>query len=428
MTTWTAIIVNYNGAAFLDACLIALGETRHPPREIILVDNASTDESLQDLYGYPHVDVIALDHNRGYAGGANIGLRRVEDPLAVIMNPDIEVDRDFGTALSTAFEDDRVGAVSGLLLYPDGRTIQHAGGVLSRPHLFTDHRGRGKALSDEFQRVFEPDFLTGAALGIRMDAVRQVSGFDERFVPAYYEDVDLCVRLREAGWKLRYDPALRALHHEGVTLERSDDYYVFLHRNRLRYAMKHLSDEEWNRDFVPAEFERLRHEIETASDENWATVAGIEALASVMRTFDAPDLPPLASAPEGFPSGPSADDLADLHEHRSVSGQLRRSRLPGLNLLRRFIMSLGPRQYVDDALARQRAFNDAVVLALERQRDLNREQTALALLHAMTALGVMRTLASGDELPDDRDDDVATEIDPARPDHSGEKRDEQSER
>ena len=80
-----------------------------------------------------------------------------------------------------------------------------------------------------------------------MEAVRQISGFDEQFAPAYYEDVDFSVRIRAAGWNVELVPTLRGLHHEGVTLQRETAYYVLLQRNRLRYALKHLSPRQWQR-------------------------------------------------------------------------------------------------------------------------------------------------------------------------------------
>ncbi|MGH9176867.1 MAG: glycosyltransferase family 2 protein, partial [Vicinamibacterales bacterium] len=93
---WTAVVVNYNGAGYIESCLAALQRTRPAPAEVVVVDNASTDDSLQELHGFPRAIVQAQPRNRGFAGGANAGIASVETEIALLMNPDVEVDEDFG--------------------------------------------------------------------------------------------------------------------------------------------------------------------------------------------------------------------------------------------------------------------------------------------------------------------------------------------
>ena len=275
---WTAVVVNYNGAGFLEACLAALQRTRPAPVEIIVVDNASTDDSLQELHGFPRAIVQAQSRNLGFAGGANAGLATVETDIALLMNPDVEVDPDFGQALLGAFvDDDRLGAVGALLRYPDSNLIQHAGGIIERPLMTTRHVGYGQSLTDAPALPTDVEFVTGGAMGLRMSAFRQIDGFDVAFSPVYYEDVDLSGRLRNAGWAVRIIPNLRAAHHEGVKLSRGDSYYRHLHRNRIRFALKHLSGHEWRTAFVPAEYERLRHELHVPDWDGWQARSGAES-------------------------------------------------------------------------------------------------------------------------------------------------------
>lgn len=390
---WTAIVVNYNGDTFLDACLIALQGVRLKPAAVIVVDNASTDDSLLELNGFPWANVFAQRENLGYAGGANAGLAAVETDYAVILNPDVELDPDFGRALVATFDArPRLGAAGALLLYPDGRTIQHAGGTVARPSLFADHLGRGEPLSAEYELERAIDFATGAALCLRMEAVREIGGFDEQFTPAYYEDVDICTRLKERGWEVRFAPALRGLHYEGVTLGKSTAYYNHIHRNRLRYALKHLSPDAWRNEFVPAEVARLRHELKVAGGEGWPASTGAGAVDMLLRaTGDRHDWQrPSVLSDSAFPSAQPATD--ELHP---LLGQAPPFAPGNRSLLGRIcgLINLLPRWYLGRALRGQQALNEALVRNLIDQQQLNlqqdrfnREQTASILLYALTTL------------------------------------------
>jgi GT2 family glycosyltransferase len=391
---WTAVFVNYNGGGYLEGCLAALRAAR--PADIFVVDNASTDDSLQELFQFPEAQALPLAENLGFSGGANAGLDEVETELAVILNPDVEVAPDFGRRLLAAFAaNPQLGAAGALLLYPDGETIQHAGGILERPLLTTRHRGYGEPLSPAYQLQTDIDFATGAALCLRTAAVHEIGGFDEELAPVYYEDVDLCLRLRAAGWQVRYLPELRAVHHEGVTLQRSRAYHTHFHRNRLRFALKHLSANEWRRDFVPAEAERLRWELFQELSEDWLDVSGAGALDWLARATGEPDewTRPTLLWPElvPFDEGP----LAQARAAWQVEGRPLTSSLPLLGRLRNFINNLGPRWYVDQALAQQREFNQAVVQFLEQQERRDREQTAALLLLALLSLERLRDPAAG---------------------------------
>lgn len=392
---WSAVIVNYNGATFLEFCLFALREVALQPHQTIVVDNASTDDSLFELNGFPEAVVLPQEENLGFAGGANLGLTQVETDYAVVMNPDVEVNPDFGNALVGAFDGNRqLGATGALLLYPDRKTVQHAGGILERPLLTTRHRGYREQYTPDFDQEVAIDFATGAALGVRMAAVREVGGFDESLTPVYYEDVDLCTRLRTHDWDVRLVPDLRAIHYEGVTLQRSTAYYTYLHRNRLRYALKHLSGDVWRREFVPAEIARLRGEFQSHFGEDWPAVTGAGAIDSLLRMPSGPDSWGPDTALQSESLSTASGSLAQARQLWDVQVGPLRSRIPLVGRFRNFINNLGPRWYVDSALAGQRAFNEAVVQTLDAQDRINREQMATTLLYALIMLERLRTNAS----------------------------------
>ncbi|HUG14928.1 MAG TPA: glycosyltransferase family 2 protein [Thermomicrobiales bacterium] len=387
---WTAIIINYNGASYLGPCLSALESVDVPPAAVIVVDNASTDDSLAELIAYPRVELLAQPRNLGFAGGANAGLRATTTDVALLLNPDVEVAPDFGFELLAVFARyPRLGAAGALLTYPGSARIQHAGGIIERPLMTTRHRGYGDTTVGAYQVAADVDFVTGGAMALRTESVRAVGGFDELLAPVYYEDVDLCVRMRDAGWRVMFTPSLRGEHHEGVTLKREASYYRHLHRNRLRFALKHMSHAEWADGFVPAELARLRYELASTHDASESETSGAGAIEAVLRGLDGPDAWNASLALPGWPVS-----IADIDVARTlidVTGSRPRSRLPLVGWLRNKVKGIGPRWYVDPAFEKQHAFNAAVVRALDAHERRHREQTAALLLLALDALGRLRT-------------------------------------
>jgi O-antigen biosynthesis protein len=243
---WAAVMVNHNGAVFLDPCLRALFGCDVPPAEVVVVDNASTDDSLRELIAWPRVDVRSSPTNLGFAGGANLGIAVTEAPLVVVLISDVEVDRSFGSALQRIFGSaPRLGAAGAKLRYPEKGTIQHAGGMVEYPLLTTHYSGADEPDRGEWDSPADVDFVAGIAMALRRAAFDAVGGFDEDFYPAYYEDVDLCFRLLVAGWQVRYEPLLTATYYQSAPLEQVVFDLGAYHRSRLRFALKHLSRDAW---------------------------------------------------------------------------------------------------------------------------------------------------------------------------------------
>ena len=368
---WAVVIVNYNSAAYLDGCLTALRKLENRPDEIIVVDNASSDDSLADLAVWPQVVIEASTRNLGFAGGANRGISRSDAPLVVVLNPDVELDPSYGAALLKVFADNpTLGAAGAKLRYPDSDLLQHAGGDIDAFHLGASHRGYREQDRGQWDTPSDVNYVTGAALALRRQAFDKVGGFDERFWPAYFEDVDLCWRLRDAGWQVRYQPELTGVHVESVTLARSVAYYRSYFRNRIRFALKHFSAEQWWGSFIPNEISRLRGAISAIGDLDWPVTTGATALEELAR-FSQPPRESDAVLLDGEPLLAMIRALAEVRERRvvvpddatPVSGVGR----IGEGLLRRF-------------LGRQQVFNDAVTRALEAQDRVNRELSAQILL------------------------------------------------
>jgi GT2 family glycosyltransferase len=260
MTSASLIVINWNGAAFLAACLEALLEQVTAKDEIIVVDNDSTDHSIELVRArFPGVRVLCNRRNRGYAGGANTGLRAARGDALVLLNPDVEARAGWLAALKAALKDTQVGVAGCKLYYPGGDVIQHAGGITRFPQATADHHGYRQHDDGQWDQEREVDYVTGAALALRRDILDAVGFFDEGFYPAYYEEADYCFRARQAGYGVRYVPQAVATHHEHAALgEESYHYLRYFHRNRLRFVLKHRGPGYFLDDFMPAELDWLK--------------------------------------------------------------------------------------------------------------------------------------------------------------------------
>ena len=227
--TATVLVVNYEGETLLGPCLDALrgqGAAR-----VVVVDNASCDGSLALLRAREDVDVIASPTNLGYAGAIDLVLGSVATPYLVVLNTDTEVAPGWLDALVAPFADAAVAATSSRLVLPDGR-LQSTGGGFD-PAGYGRDRGFGQP--DDGRDADDPDvaYACGAAMGLRVDAVRAVGGTDPRFF-MYYEDAELCWRLRLAGHAVRYAPDALVVHQHSATVGAGSLFHTrWTERNRL---------------------------------------------------------------------------------------------------------------------------------------------------------------------------------------------------
>ena len=213
------IIPVFNKVEFTFQCLRSLiQEIDLSEHEIIVVNNASTDETARVLsYFKDIVRVVSNEANMGFVDACNQGGRAARGEYLVFLNNDtVVLEGWLKNLLDTIESDETVGAVGSLFLYPDG-LIQEAGAIVWKDG-GAFHYGWGKSPENR-QYVFarEVDYCSGASLLIRKTIFDTLGGFDRRFAPAYYEDVDLCMGVRSLGYKVVYQPASRLIHYEGVT-------------------------------------------------------------------------------------------------------------------------------------------------------------------------------------------------------------------
>ncbi len=230
----SVIVVNWNGRAHLERCLEALAYQSCRPFETIVVDNGSTDGSVE-LLGeeYPKVRVISLDRNLGFAAGNNAGILASSAPFIATLNNDTEADPQWlEQLLGPALADPSVGMVASKMLFAHQLgTINSAGIAIDLAGIAWDRMGGEQdGGGDEVVEVFGP--CAGAALYRRV-MLEEVGLFDEEFF-AYLEDVDLAWRAQLAGWRCLYAPAAKVAHvHSATGVEGSPFKSYHLGRNKL---------------------------------------------------------------------------------------------------------------------------------------------------------------------------------------------------
>lgn len=237
--TVSVVIPNWNGRAWLPACLAAVAAQEQAPDEVIVVDNGSQDGSLAYLaQEHPHVRVIALHHNTGFAHAANAGWRSADADHVALINTDVVLAPDWlGRMVAALQADPRRGAVACKMvaLQSTGR-LYDAGDVLRRDGACEQ---RGRFMRDD-GRFDEPGEVFAACAGAalyRRDALAAVGGFDERYF-AYLEDVDLGLRLRLAGWVCGYEPAIARHAGEGSSHQLPGGHHRLVTRNTLLLVAK----------------------------------------------------------------------------------------------------------------------------------------------------------------------------------------------
>ena len=227
------VVVHYGDPEPTHACVRSLAaDASACSRRVVVMDNAGDFEAGTG----GAVEVVRTGRNLGFGAAANVGVERLgagpHDAL-VVLNNDIEVASGFLDAAVAALRDPGVALASGPL-YLDrlGGTLWYAGGGVSWP-TGTVWQATSRRAAARARRV---GFVPGAAFAVRPEAWAQAGGFDASYF-LYNEDVDLCLRLRRAGWRLAYTPAMAATHRLGAvtgSAERSPFYLEHMTATRLR--------------------------------------------------------------------------------------------------------------------------------------------------------------------------------------------------
>lgn len=242
-----AIIVNWNGVEDTLEVLRELEGVEGPPLRILVVDNGSTDDSVDRLRSEcPEIELIETGENLGFAGGNLAGIRRaLQQPdtgWVLLINNDVAVDKGFLPPLIEACLDPGVGASAPKIYYfePDD-LIWAAGGRLRLRETVTEEFGQGLPDGPAFSEARDMTYLTTCCLMIPRDAVERVGPLD----PLYFigvDDADWCRRAQDAGYRLRYVPESRIWHKVAVSTGGSYTPFKTFHtgRSNTLYARRHF--------------------------------------------------------------------------------------------------------------------------------------------------------------------------------------------
>jgi len=232
------IIVNWNGWADTIKCIESLAHIDYDSLSVLLVDNGSTDDSVIRIRtAFPNLEIIESCTNLGFGGGNNLGIRQAlqRDPKYLwLLNNDTVVEPGTLAALVAAIQEDRsLGAVGSVLRYAHApELIQAWGGGHINLWTGTSRHFHSPVPCDQL------DYLTAASILIRTEVLEQVGIFDEQYF-MYWEDTDLCFRIRRAGWRLAVAEKAILLHKENASSGAKStrfDYYVTL--NGIRFLRK----------------------------------------------------------------------------------------------------------------------------------------------------------------------------------------------
>jgi GT2 family glycosyltransferase len=212
--------------------------------ELIVVDNGSRDGSVDLVRGsFPHVNVVQLDSNEGFAGGVSKGIARARGDWIAVFNNDTTIEPDAISVMLRAGESDRrVGAVAAQMRFADSREILNSAGLeLDRLGVAAD-RLVGTRVSDHTEREpYEVFGATGGAALFRRAMLEQVGGFDETYF-AFFEDADLAWRAQSHGWRAVYAPQAVVYHHHSATAQHGSPAKLYLvGRNRVRTLAKNAT-------------------------------------------------------------------------------------------------------------------------------------------------------------------------------------------
>jgi N-acetylglucosaminyl-diphospho-decaprenol L-rhamnosyltransferase len=256
----SAVIVNYNAGPELRAALQSIAHEMAGCRwEALVVDNVSTDGSSDYVWEFaPHARVLRNTVNVGFGRGINQGVAASSAPLILIMNPDCRLERDAVARMRAELEERvRCAVVGPRVLDPDG---SEQGSARGDPDMLTGLFGRTGALryllpSSAVSRrnvvgsgggSVTVDWVSGACMLVRRAAFDEVGGFDARYF-LYWEDADLCRRLRARGYEIRYVPAAAAVHQVGRSSRTAPAASIkAFHESAYLYYSTHIAPGPWN--------------------------------------------------------------------------------------------------------------------------------------------------------------------------------------
>ncbi|MDH5366352.1 MAG: glycosyltransferase family 2 protein [Cyclobacteriaceae bacterium] len=250
MSTTSVVILNYNGRKFLEQFLPTVIQHSNN-HEVIIADNCSTDNSITFLkQEYPNIRMIQIPDNKGYSAGYNYALQQVKSDYYVLLNSDIEVSANWIAPIIELMDQDEniAAAQPKIRSYHNRDQFEYAGAAggfidtlgypFCRGRIFNTVENDNGQYDDE-KTIF---WATGACLFIRASIFHELKGFDDDFF-AHMEEIDLCWKIQNRGYRVVYSPKSTVYHVGGGTLQKSNPKKTYLNfRNGLSLIFKNYSN------------------------------------------------------------------------------------------------------------------------------------------------------------------------------------------
>lgn len=257
------IVLDYNTHDETEECLESLSKVDYSGLDvkIIVIDNGSRDNYKIQITNYKlQIDIIKTEENLGFAGGNNLGIEKAlawGADFIMFLNNDTIVEKSFLAELVNVFSKNKnIGIVvpkiyfaKGFEFHKDkyekeelGKVIWYAGGIMDWENIIGHHRGVDEVDHGQYDEISETDYATGCCFVVPSEIFEKVGVYDEKYY-LYYEEIDLCERLRRYGYKILYVPTSKIWHKNAASSGGSgsalQDYYIT--RNRLLFGMRYAS-------------------------------------------------------------------------------------------------------------------------------------------------------------------------------------------
>lgn len=248
------VILNYNGKSWLEQFLPnVIQHTTYSNAEIVIIDNASTDNSIDFLQNnFPQLTLVINKSNTGYAGGYNEGLKEIKSDYYILLNSDVEVTENWiENTMNFMLKDElMVACQPKILSFHERNKFEYAGaaGGFIDKYGYPFCRGRIFDTCEEdhghYNQSGEIFWASGACFFVKADIFHKVGGFDADFF-AHMEEIDLCWRLKNLGYKIAYCSQSKVYHVGGGTLNKSNPRKTLLNfRNNRKLLRKNLTENE----------------------------------------------------------------------------------------------------------------------------------------------------------------------------------------
>lgn len=257
------IILNWNGKKDTLECLDSIRDMEHGTfnLEVIVVDNGSTDDSVEEIRKQcQDVKILRNEKNLGFAEGNNVGIKYALENGAdyvMVLNNDTQVDKNLITELLKAMEQNKTIGIAGPKIYfakgfeyhrhryketELGKVIWYAGGIIDWRNVYAFHRGVDEVDYGQYDKAEETDFVSGCCMIVRREVFEKIGFFDPKYF-LYFEDNDFCQRAKKASFKVYYIPQAILWHKNASSSEKpgSQIHLYYQTRNRFLFGLKFSS-------------------------------------------------------------------------------------------------------------------------------------------------------------------------------------------